>query len=543
MHIAVGISFASNAMSKISDEPTRLEDPAMISAACSEISSAWDWMNDPTLEVLESTPIFGADLRAVRLVTKGAAGVCGPVTQLLTGFDEVNPLKTIKSLGASEFRELSFETLGEIGLAYESLESIDAKELHFGIDSQILSAKSALARVVNIEPELRSMVSVAAAMFSGEADSLWFIATQNLSEARGTGGILGSYGVVKVAGSDAKLVEAGSDQTLAEYGPVNFQSLPVDTSLAWGVEPSVWQDLNPSAHAPYTGQQIYDSWLGLKKQKLSGVVFIGQGWAQNLVGLVGSIKVDGVELNANNTAEFLAKDIYTNYPDVNDKNLFVNLVMKTLAEKVNSKELDLQGLITAIEKNKTGDKLFAWSQNDQVQSALVADGAAGFVDEKPGNRVWVAINNGGGNKLEAYLNTSVKYEVKLQKDQSNVSKLEVTLRNSAPEKNLPDYVKGRLDLSTGAKYIAGSNLDLVSIYLPIGAELTGFYLNNESYAAQEYVDRGHLMLSFRVYLDPGEEKNISMEWKMPKSANPTSEPKVFTNSSYNPVTIQQKLEK
>ena len=530
----VGSSLLVGAVAELkSDKPSDLSGAAQ---SCSKVQQSWGWLNDPLLAGLEVTPVVGADLHAVRTLVRAGAQICAPASALLSGFDAQNPVESMRALGATRLRYLGLETLKQIRKANTALNALDSEQLHFGLGPKVTRFQSVLSEVHQLEPQLKSMVSVGSAVLASKPGSDWLVATQNLAEARGTGGILGSYAVVSLTKSGVKLVEAGSDQTLAKYGPVDYRSLPVDTSLIWGVEPKLWQDLNPSMHAPYTGQQIYDSWLGFKHQKLAGVIFIGQGWAQNLVGLVGPVVVDGTALDASNTADFLAKGIYAKYSDVAKKNDFVKQLMKTLGARLAAGKFDLTGFTKAVQGNQTGDKLFAWSTSHRAQKALIADSAAGYVDGRLGNRVWVGVNNGGGNKIDAYISASIDYRVEVPtavRKRTSVSNLALTLTNKAPKTGLPAYVNGRLDLAAGTKYKPGSNIDLVSVYLPIGANLSGFLVNNQPFSVHDDVDRGRELVSFRIELDPGESKRLWLAWNLEGKYALDSRPLVTTNSSFS----------
>ena len=530
----VGSSLISSAVADL--KSAKPADLSGVVQSCSNVQQSWGWLNDPLLAGLDGTPVVGADLHAVRTLVRAGAQICTPASALLSGFDTQNPVGSLRALGASRLRYLGLETLKQIRKANTAVMAVDSDQLHFGLGPKVTRFQSVLSEVNQLEPQLKSMVSVGSAVLASKPGSDWLVATQNLAEARGTGGILGSYAVVSMTKSGVKLVEAGSDQTLAAYGPVDYKSLPVDTSLIWGVEPKLWQDLNPSMHAPYTGQQIYDSWLGFKHQKLAGVIFIGQGWAQNLVGLVGPVVVDGTALDASNTADFLAKGIYAKYSDVAKKNDFVKQLMKTLGARLAAGKFDLTGFTNAVQANQTGDKLFAWSTSHRAQKALIADSAAGYVDGRLGNRVWVGVNNGGGNKIDAYISASIDYRVEVPtavRKRTSVSNLAITLTNKAPKAGLPAYVNGRLDLAAGTKYKPGSNIDLVSAYLPIGANLSGFLVNNQPFSVHDDVDRGRELVSFRIELDPGESKRLWLAWNLEGKYALDSRPLVTTNSSFN----------
>jgi len=502
---------------------------------CHESALSWAWLDGPEVSVAEYLPLYGSDLRASRVLVGGLAHICTPAAQLLAVVDAEKPLNSIRLVGPAKFRHLSLETLCQVARLKHQLDHIPTRNLHFGLGSKIAKAKAALANVDEALPGLKSLVSVGTAVGSSRAGSVWLIATQNLAEARGTGGILGSYAAIQVGPSGVHLQEAGSDKTLASYGPVDSSSLKVDTADIWGVEPKLWQDLNPSAHAPATAQQIYDSWLKYKHQRLSGVVFIGQGWAQTLVSLVGRLSFDGLALNGTNTADFLAKGIYARYKNVDEKNAAVSGIMNLLAKRLEAGSFDLHSFASSLAHPTTGDQLFAWSPEPVVEKRLVADGAAGYVDLHSGNRVYLAVNNGGGNKLDAYLHLSGSYTVsgtRVAGKRQTDSALNLRVANLAPTNGLPPYTNGRLDLPPGTKYQSGSNVDLVSVYLPIGAQPTGFFVNGLPYSAHDAMDRKHEVLSFRLELMPNKPQSIQITWHLSGAFAQIDLPKVISNSLF-----------
>jgi hypothetical protein len=538
VHVALGAHFALAAINAVESSQKQPLKSSTALEACGLTGQAWFWLNDPIVSTFELLPIAGQDLGAIRTIIGGVSEVCKPATKLVVAFDETNLLASIHSLDPVTSRNLSLDTLKRFDAAEVRILALNATNLHFGLSSKVAAAQRVFARIKLLEPDIKSLVSVGAAVLSKSGSNLWLIATQNLAEARGTGGILGSYAVVRFDDTGPHLEEAGSDKTLANYGPVVYESLPVDTATIWGVEPGLWQDMNPSMHAPYAAKQIYDSWLKYKGQKLAGIIFIGQGWAQDLVALVGGVVVDGARHDGSNTAEFLAKGIYSKYPDVTKKNAFIKRLMEQLGSKLTSANVDFKGLLKALEGNRTGDKLFAWSADSKTEANLIADEAAGDVDSRLGNRVWVGINNGGGNKIDAYLKTSVNYFVNIQKKGSSESRLVVTLENMAPKAGLPPYVRGRLDLAHGVPFIPGSNLDLVSIYVPVGAQVTSFLLDGQPYSIHDALDRHHEVLSFRVALNPGVAKRISIEWQLAKHLCARTTPLLTTNSLYNAMKVR-----
>ena len=258
---------------------------------------------------------------------------------------------------------------------------------------------------------------------------------------------------------------------------------------------------------------------------------MGQGIAQDLVAAVGPVSFDGNTLDASNTADFLAKGIYAKYQDVSAKNQAVQKFMVALMAAAKQNKPNLMGLLTEVYESNTGDHISIWSADSAQQAWNMSHRIAGSVSTAKNQDVTVAVNNGGGNKLEAYLHMDAVYGLCMAKDQSHFS---LKLGNTAPRVGLPAYVVGRYDLGPKDSYVVGSNLENVTVYLPIGAQIASLLVDGESYGAGSYVDRGHQILVFDIPINPGQHRVIDIDWQPAKTAGAASqEPRVLMSPQFN----------
>jgi hypothetical protein len=342
------------------------------------------------------------------------------------------------------------------------------------------------------------------------------------AEARAQGGIIGAYAIVTVSDGKIKLTRTGSDAELNGFGPIRQSSFPEDLVELWGVDMAVWQDINASAHTPYTGQVISEAWKNATGQTIDGVIFVGQGTVAHLAAAGGDIKVRDNDLNEQNIVDFLTKGIYAKYPNVGEKNAVVTEVMKVLFKNLTTNKIDTSAFFASLADEKTGDRLVAWSSNKEIQQRFAQEGVAGIVSEKWGPNALVTVNNAGGNKLEAYANFYTKYTqgkcgaVTFDGYYARESEVEVRVSNKAPKSGLPAYVTPRLDEDFGfAPRPKGSNRELISIYGPVGSEDAGFFVDGKEYFASAGIDRSHPVWVFDVELQPGESKVIKVKFLEP----------------------------
>ena len=355
--------------------------------------------------------------------------------------------------------------------------------------------------------------------------------------------------MLSVTGGKASIQSIGSDKTLLDMGPINYSSYPQDLRDLWGVNLADWRDINASAHAPYAAKLIYDGWYQKTHQKLDGVLFVGQGTVAHLAAAGGSVSVAGNNLNYKNIVKFLTKDIYAKYPDVTQKNLVVGQVMQAIFNNLRTKKLNVTDLLSSLLNENTGDRMSAWSSNGTVQAQFVSEGVAGSVSEQMGSTVLVTMNNGGGNKLDAYSHLKIDYtRAECSKTTADgypgrVSHVTVEVQNAAPKSGLPAYVTPRLDDNFGtAPRPKGSNRELVTVYGPVGSYAESLSVNGKDYLGVEGVDRKHPVWVFDIELQPGETKTLGVNLIEPiidqNLVALNAAPKVVSPITLNPAKIK-----
>ncbi len=485
---------------------------AAASAADDPIVQTWNWI-----------PFIGSDFAALGTVSRDGHKILQAAEQV---FNYTNNLKQAKGkLNANTVAALrdSVVSLNDsLQTANGDFAGIKPADLHFGLADKVTTAKALISKTASAMNVATPMVKIGAALIGAQGTQHWFIATQNLAEARAQGGIIGAYAIVTVNNGKISLSRFGSDVELLGMGPINFSSYPQELRELWGVNLADWRDINASANAPYAGQLVFDGWKQHTGQSLDGVIFVGQGTVAHLAAAGGDINVRGNALNENNIVDFLTKGIYAKYSDVGTKNAVVTEVMKALFSNLTTKKVDTNAFFASLANEKTGDRLVAWSSHKDVEQSFTEQGVAGVVSTHMGPNALVTVNNAGGNKLEAYAHLTATYDqgkcgaVTFEGYYARESQIVVNVTNAAPKSGLPAYVTPRLDQDFGlAPRPKGSNRELISIYGPVGSNDNGFFVNGKSYFASAGVDRGHPVWVFDIELQPGETKQLKVKFLEP----------------------------
>jgi len=485
---------------------------AAASAADDPIVQTWNWI-----------PFFGADFSALGTVSRDGHKILQAAEQV---FNYTNNLKqssgSLNTNTVNALRDSVIALNDSLQTANSDFAGVNASGLHFGLSDKVTTAKTLIGKTAKAMAVATPMTKIGAALIGAKGTQHWFIATQNLAEARAQGGIIGAYAIVKVENGKVSLERFGSDIELNGMGAINYASYPKELRDLWGVNLGDWRDINASANAPYAGQLAFDGWKQHTGQSLDGVIFVGQGTVAHLAAAGGELNVRGNALNANNIADFLTKGIYAKYPDVGTKNAVVTEVMKALFTNLTTKKVDTKAFFASLANEKTGDRLVAWSSHKDIEQAFTEQGVAGVVSTQMGPNALITVNNAGGNKLEAYAHISATYtqgKCGLQTFEgyyARESTITVNVNNAAPKSGLPAYVTTRLDTDFGvAPRPKGSNRELISIYGPVGSDDNGFFVNGKPYFASAGVDRGHPVWVFDIELQPGETKQLKVKFLEP----------------------------
>jgi hypothetical protein len=524
--MAVSLSNTNEQIKSLSASAS-LSDLNGLSVRLSELSksssAAAGAAQDPIVAAFSAIPWLGQDIEALAQASKSAHSIIAATEEVLS---TAVAIKLQDAEGAVDFDNSgSFRALGSsvgnlaktVREARDDLASIDPASLHFGLDERVARAQELVGEMAAGLTRAEPLIDVTTTILGDRSSQRWFIATNNLAELRGTGGIIGAYAVVTMNNGKMTLERAGSDKELLSMGPIDFSSYPLELRELWGVDLGDWRDINASAHAPYAAKLVSEGWQQKTGQKVDGVLFVGQGTVAHLISAVDGVTARGKEVTGLNAVEFLSKGIYAEFTDVDDKNAVVAEIMARTFQKFQTGKLDLKALWESVVRDSTGDRFVAWSADKDTQRLFELDEVAGVVEDTYGSKVQVTLNNAGGNKLDAYAKVVAKYTAGscgvttwsgLPARKATVT---VKVLNGSPKSGLPVYVSPRLDESFGIKRTVGSNRELLSVYGPVGSDDNGFFVDGEPSTATIGTDRGRPVWIFDLELEPGQSRTVKIQ--------------------------------
>ncbi|MEI7601632.1 MAG: DUF4012 domain-containing protein [Aestuariivirga sp.] len=516
-----------------------------ITSLHSQAAHLHDLTGDPIWGLAALLPGVGARASAARTLGASAdsiAAAAAPLAELLPKFD-----KAAFATSGGKFDVEALTALAPVlealatnsEQAAQDLASINQVGLTAAQAEQVKQAREALSAAI---PALRSASAAApliGTMLGSSKPHTWFIAMENLAEARGTGGLIGAYAILRTDAGKVSIVEANSRKRL-DSKKIPVGNLPAEFQDLWASDAAEWAGLNLSPHFPYTGQLIVNGWKAQGGGSLDGVVALDQRVVAALLAGTGPVSVRGVTVDSTSAFTFLTKDIYAKFPVVADKDAVVVELLKAVFQRIASGQVSLAPLVKALKAPVTQGDLLVYSVHKDEQAQLARYSLAGILPDQPGPFAMAVVNNGGGNKLDAYISVEMQYDGGTCTDSTRTSEISVIVHNSAPSHGLPSYVDLREDLPAGQNASApkGSTKVLLYIYGPVKAINALTTIDGQQVSVSEGLERGHPVWRVDLVLNSNQTRSVDLLMlETGKALSLPPEPATMTQ----PMSIPQKV--
>jgi hypothetical protein len=339
---------------------------------------------------------------------------------------------------------------------------------------------------------------LAAGLWGPAGSARYFLAFQNPGELRGTGGLIGEYGILESGPAGPRLSRVApfseldyrvrDGVALGPNLPQRYERFPVNSNF-WAV--------NIPADMPTVGETIVRLYKGATGQRLDGVIAIDPLAVAEILRVAGPVTVDGARLDADNVADETLVQAYIRYErDVDARKRFLEEVaeqtMAAFQRALPSRPVEL---VRGLAKAAKGRHLQLYSADPDAQRALLGIGIAGSTAAPADGDYLMPVSvNTAGNKADAFLQRSVRYQVRLLADGGARSSVALTLRNGAPASGLPRYIIGPFD----ARFRPGQNSQFQTLHVAGAYGLARATVDGRPAEVEAQAELGGLSLSQSV---------------------------------------------
>lgn len=379
--------------------------------------------------------------------------------------------------------------------------------------------QSQISSITSLIENVAMAARLAPSMMGVDGPRTYFMGFQTNAEARGTGGLLGGYGILRFDNGVPTVDTLAPNTDLA--GAVAPVDLGFDYDKQYGFQQPFFdfRNSNISPHFPYAAQIWQGMWLERTGQNVDGVIAIDPVALSYILGAVGPVTMpDGEVVSRDNVVELTESTAYIRFPtDQVARKQYLQDVASAVVAKMTGPVGSPRQLLDALGKAVSERRIAVWSAVPEDQKLLEETPLAHILPDDPAPFAGVVINNLGGNKLDYYLKTQIEYAADECRGDTRASTVTVKLTNGVPNEPLPDYVAGSAGLSPelGFTVPEGTNVTSVRLFATKGSELSSVILNGQRVPAIHHIELGHPVFEVQVIITPGQTADIMFQLSEP----------------------------
>ena len=403
--------------------------------------------------------------------------------------------------------------------------------------SLIRDARSQLQDQTSKLAQLLSSTSIAAqlapTMLGGAGPRTYLMGFQTPAEARGTGGLLGGFGILRfddgiptvdTLGSNAELAGAVAD---IDLGP-EFNKV-----YGWTNPLTDFRNSNLSPHFPYAAQIWKSMWERQTGRRVDGVIAIDPIALSYALAATGPATLsDGEVINADNVVELTMSTAYSKFPaekivtpqavvyKSDRRKQYLQDIAGAVVKKLSGPLPSPRRLLEALGKAAGEGRISVWSASPADQRLLEETPLAHVVPDDAAPYAQVIVNNLAGNKMDYYLERDIEYAADGCDGDMRNSTITVRFSNVATiDKPLPDEVAGTQGFTAVAlKAPRGTMVTSFRLIATKGAQLLSVTSNGKRTSAFTNVENGHPSFEVQVAIPPGQSGELTFRLREPTSA-------------------------
>lgn len=361
---------------------------------------------------------------------------------------------------------------------------------------------------------------LAPSMMGADGPRSYFMAFQTNAEARGTGGLLGGFGVLRFDNGQPSVDALGSNTDLNKpFTPINID--PEFQQQYGFTNPTTdYRNSNQSAHFPFAAQSWKSMWEQQTGMKVDGVIAIDPVVLSYILAATGPVVMpDGETVTDNNVVELTESTLYSRFPtDQAARKQYLQDIATEVVKKLTKPVESPRKLLEALGRAVSQRRISVWSSSPNEQQLLEQTPLAHVIPDDPAPYAEVVINNLGGNKIDYYLDRQIEYAADGCDGDTRLSTVTVRLTNTlADPTGLPDYVAGKLGFIPGLadNVPRGSMLTSVRLLATKDAQIISALVNGKRIRVYGGTERGHPSFEAQIAISPGKTAELTFRLREP----------------------------
>jgi hypothetical protein len=457
------------------------------------------------LRSLSATPMLGRDVRAAEAVTDAALTTAGGAERVAAALSSAERQPNAGSISTAARALLDLSTvLGDSAERVERARTLLAGHAKSRFLAEVRSAEATSLRAAR-------GLQVAAGLYGPRGSTRYLLAFQNPAELRGTGGLIGEYGILEASPTGPVVREVRPVEELRRRlrGPAPPPAGLPGHYRRSGVAGD-WRAVNIPPDLPTVGQMIVALYRESGGERVDGVLLVDPLAMARILQVSGPIEVQGVRLGSRTLVKETLLTAYVRFQRDNDgRRRFLGMVglRAAIAARRALAERPVE-LVRALADAAQGRHLTVYASDPAVEGILLDLGIAGSASPPPEGDYLMPVGvNAAANKVDSFLERELTYDVRLQSDGGAQVRAAITLRNGAPAHGLPRYVIGPYD----RRFRPGESRILQSLYVADAYGFTRAARNGRRVRASADQDFHSLALTQAVSIPAGGSASIEYD--------------------------------
>jgi hypothetical protein len=502
------------------------EARASFEDARAEAGEARDLLDRPALSIAAVLPFIERDFEVIDDVALSAEQIAGAG---LDGADIAEGLGVTDDGLAASIYEDGVVKLDELEAVQPDVKSV-AAALE-GVEARLEGSprpvigplQEALARarrdVNSAADTARNGASLFAALpelLGGDGPRDYLLAFQALGESRGTGGVIGLYGVLHAEDGRLELGRIGHSTDIVRKAFPTPVEAPGWFERSYGPQYALrqWQQANSSPNFPVVSQVLLDMFEEGTGEALDGVIAMDPLALEELMRGTGPLEIEGGDsISASEVGDVLMRDTYVEFEDNEEQTLQLARYVRSFWSDITAGEFDPAALGSGLAEAARMRHVSVFTNTAETQEAMEEIGASGdYAPSGDRNVQMVFHNNYAVNKVDYFLRRSVRTDVSLTTDGEALVTMEATMKNLAP--NAPPS----LLLGPGVEGDEpGLNRMLFNFLAPLDTEFEKLWIDGDEVPIVEYTDGDFPVLWDVMEIPAGESVTVTVEYRVPNA--------------------------
>lgn len=485
----------------------------------SDAAAAKSAVDDPLYRAAGLVPFVGPNLAAVGTVGTAVDTLARDVMPSLidtaetvspgrlTPVDGAIPLAPLRQ--AAPALEQADRTIDE---QRRAIAGLDRSQLVGPVASAVDQLAGKLATVADTTGPAAQVARLAPALLGADGPRTWMVVFQNPAEPRATGGIFGSFAIVRADQGRIELVESRTARSLQMFDPAVAELTPEELTTFGPLMAQYPADVNLAPDFPRAAKLFVDMYQARTGQTVDGVVATDPVVLADLLRGAPPVDVgDGVQLTADNLVKTVLSDAYATYDEANQdsRDQFLATAMGKIFTAAMSGQFTADRIVAGLRDGVAERRVMIWSTDPQEQEQLGDAGITGDLGSGlAAPQFGVFLNNASAGKLGYYLKPAVTVTPGdcAEGGQRRMT-VSVTVTNTAPSTDtpLPDYVTG--SSTVGRQHGLLTN---VVVTAPFGGTVLGAAQDGRSIGYTAGSTQGRPVATVAVTALPGESKTFDV---------------------------------